>query len=152
MLALFLALVPFLPTQVTPVKAIEATLDDFHDAASKADGPRYFAHFAPDAVFIGTDATERWTVAEFRAYAAPHFAKGQGWTYTPVERHVQLAADGRTAWFYERLTNAKYGETRGSGVMVIHEGRWRIAQYVLSFAIPNARAGAVIEAIKGPVP
>lgn len=152
MLALILALVPLLSPPVTPVKAIEATLDDLHAAASEADGARYFAHFAPDAFFIGTDAGERWTVAEFKAYAAPHFAKGQGWTYAPVERHVHLAADGRTAWFYERLTHAKYGETRGSGVLVMREGRWRVAQYVLSFAVPNARAGAVVEAIKGAAP
>jgi hypothetical protein len=38
--------------------------------------------FAPDGIFIGTDATERWTVAEFKAYAKPHFDKGRGWTYT----------------------------------------------------------------------
>ena len=37
---------------------VAAVLDDLHDAASKADGPRYFSLFAPDAVFFGTDAGE----------------------------------------------------------------------------------------------
>lgn len=46
-------------------KAINAVLDDFHDAAAKADGDRYFKHFAPRAIFLGTDATERWSVDEF---------------------------------------------------------------------------------------
>lgn len=152
MLTLLLVLVPLLPAQVTPMKAIEQTLDDFHAAAAEADGPRYFGHFAPDGVFVGTDASERWTVAAFKAYAEPHFAQGRGWTYTPVERHVHLGPDGKTAWFYERLQNAKYGETRGSGVLVLVDGRWRIAQYVLSFPIPNDRTAAVLDALRAPLP
>lgn len=152
MLALLLALFPLLGTQVTPMTAIEHVLDDFHDAAAKADGARYFGHFTADAVFVGTDATERWTVAEFKAYAEPHFSKGQGWTYTPIGREVHLGPDGKTAWFYERLRNAKYGETRGSGVLVIADGRWRIAQYVLSFPVPNAKTAAVLDALRGPLP
>src|SRR5438067_6674996 len=39
--------------------AINQVLDDWHDAASKADEERYFGHFANGAVFLGTDATER---------------------------------------------------------------------------------------------
>ena len=42
-------------------QAIQQVLDDFHDAASKADEERYFALFLPDGVFLGTDAAERWT-------------------------------------------------------------------------------------------
>lgn len=129
--------------------AVGATLDALHEAAARADGARYFALFEPDAVFIGTDASERWSLAEFRAYAAPHFDAGRGWTYEPVERHVRLDAAGGVAWFDERLSNAKYGETRGSGVCTRgDDGRWRIAHYVLSFAVPNDAAGDVVDAIK----
>src|SRR6266545_7462239 len=38
--------------------AAAAMLDDWHAAAAAADEARYFAHFATDAVFLGTDATE----------------------------------------------------------------------------------------------
>ena len=47
-------------------------------AAAHAHEPRYFAHFAPEAVFLGTDAAERWDLGAFRAYAHPHFAQGKG--------------------------------------------------------------------------
>jgi uncharacterized protein YciI len=123
-------------------------LDDFHDAAAKADGDRYFGHFTPDGVFIGTDAGERWTVETFRAYAEPHFSKGKGWSYTPRDRHIALSADGGTAWFDEKLDNDKYGEARGSGVLV-RTDRWRIAHYVLSFPVPNDKAADVIALIRG---
>src|SRR5271168_3840018 len=63
------------------VALARATLDDFHAAAAAADEARYFGHFAADGVFLGTDATERWTVDAFRAYAKPHFDAGRGWAY-----------------------------------------------------------------------
>ena len=70
--------------------SIVTVLDDFHDAAARADEPRYFDHFADDGVFLGTDATERWDVNAFRAYAHPHFAKGKAWDMHAVRRHVTV--------------------------------------------------------------
>ncbi len=125
---------------------VEAVLDDWHDAASKADGERYFGHMCADAVFLGTDASERWTLAEFRAYAEPRFSRGQGWTYTPRERHVFLAPG--VAWFDERLWNEKYGECRGTGVLREEDGRWRIAQYNLAFPVPNELVNGFLELLE----
>src|SRR5262249_25886832 len=48
--------------------AINGVLDDWHDAAAKADEERYFSHFAESAVFLGTDATERWDTTAFRSF------------------------------------------------------------------------------------
>jgi len=131
-------------------KAAAATLDALHDAAARADEAAYFGLFAPDAVFVGTDATEVWSVKAFRDYAHPHFAKGKGWTYRPVhaQRRIRLSEDGRTAWFYEPLLNAKYGEVRGSGVLVREGAAWRVAQYVLSFPIPNDKAADVLKTVR----
>ncbi|HEU4522971.1 MAG TPA: nuclear transport factor 2 family protein [Thermoanaerobaculia bacterium] len=126
--------------------AIEHVLDDFHKAASEADESRYFGHMAPDAVFIGTDATERWTVSAFRDYAHPHFAAGKGWTYTPRDRHVVVHGD--VAWFDELLDNAKYGECRGTGVLRKDGGRWKIVQYSLSMPVPNEKAADVVKIIR----
>lgn len=128
--------------------AVRAVLDDFHAAASVADGARYFAHFAPDGVFVGTDAAERWTVDAFRAFAEPYFSQGRGWTYRSVERHVTVAPDCGAAWFDERLVNEAYGATRGSGVLRRIGGAWCIEQYVLSFPIPNDLAKDVVEMIR----
>ena len=123
------------------VGQVERALDDFHNAASKADFDRYFGHFAEEGVFLGTDPEERWTVEQFKAYAKPHFAKGEGWTYTPIERHVVLAPCGRIAWFDEKLSNDKYGLCRGTGVLTFdHSGAWRIRHYSLTFLIGNGVA------------
>lgn len=131
-------------------RQVGAILDDFHAAAAQADGARYFAHFAAGAVFLGTDASERWSVDEFRAYAEPYFARGQGWTYVPVERHVTVAAGAATAWFDERLRHAKYGEVRGSGVLVAEAESWKIAQYNLAFPVPNDCVEAFLKVVAAP--
>jgi ketosteroid isomerase-like protein len=128
--------------------AVANLLDRLHDAAARADGSAYFATYTPDAIFIGTDASERWTMDEFRAYARPAFEAGRGWTYVPVERHVRFAPSGDVAWFDERLENAKYGACRGSGVCLRTADGWRVAHYVLSFPIPNDAAAAVVELIR----
>jgi len=121
------------------VASIDSTLDALHDAAAKADGSRYFKLFTDDGVFIGTDASERWTVKQFRAYAEPHFSKGQGWVYKPRSRQVVIAdvPCKCIAWFDELLDSQNYGTSRGTGVLVMKNGSWKIAQYALTFPIPN---------------
>jgi hypothetical protein len=127
---------------------VESTLNQLHQAASRADGAAYFALFAPEGVFIGTDAGERWTVEAFKAYAMPYFSKGQGWTYVPRLRHVQFSPQGDIAWFDEILDNASLGVCRGSGVLRRQDGKWLVCQYHLAIPIPNALAGKIVKTIR----
>ena len=117
--------------------AAEALLDEFHLAAAEGDGERYFSLFSDDAVFHGTDITERWTKAEFQEYAMPHFGDGHGWTYVPQTRYTYISEDGNTAWFDETLLNDNFGLTRGTGVLVLTESGWKLAQYHLTLPVPN---------------
>lgn len=126
---------------------IEAVLDAWHLAAAEGDGLAYFGAFTEDAVFLGTDKTERWTVEEFKAELGHHFDGENAWTYISTERHVSIGALGMTAWLDERLSNAKYGEVRGSGVLERTSDGWRIAQYVMSFPVPNELAPDLVARI-----
>ncbi|HUJ29038.1 MAG TPA: nuclear transport factor 2 family protein [Myxococcales bacterium] len=116
-------------------------LDDAHDAAAHADEERYFALFAADAVFLGTDAGERWSIVAFRAFAHPYFAKGKAWSFKGLNRRVTIRGD--TAWFEEDLDTPNLGPARGSGVLVRQESGWKIEQYVLSITVPNEKMKAV---------
>jgi hypothetical protein len=127
---------------------VDATLDAWHTAASRADGERYFALLHPEAIFFGTDATERWDKAAFEAYAQPYFSEGHGWTFLPRDRHVYLTELGRIAWFDERLDNEKYGECRGTGVLVRTGRDWTIVQYNLTIPVPNELALTLVEMIR----
>lgn len=122
-------------------------LDDWHAAASVANEARYFGHFAPYGVFLGTDGTERWTVPEFLAYARPRFAKGKAWSFHATHREITMRGD--VAWFDEDLATERLGPARGSGVVVREDGVWKIAQYNLSIPIPNDRFEVARTAIDG---
>ncbi len=118
-------------------KQVSAVLDDWHKAAAEANEERYFSHFTADAVFLGTDATERWTRDQFRQWAKPYFSKGKAWTFKPVRQAMTFSKDGSVAWFDEDLETVNLGPCRGSGVLVRERERWKIAQYNLSTPIPN---------------
>lgn len=119
------------------IAGINTVLDNFHRSASTSDFDSYFKDWLDQSVFLGTDATERWVGDDFKKFAKPYFAKKQGWTYRPKDRHISIAPDGHSAWFDELLDNDKLGQCRGSGVL-LHEGpRWFIVQYNLSIPIPN---------------
>jgi hypothetical protein len=122
----------------TPAAQVAAVLDDWHHAAATADEARYFGHFAPNGVFMGTDATERWNVTEFHEWAKPQFQRKAAWSFKPRDRHISFSPDGATAWFDEMLDTPNLGVCRGSGVLVRQSGAWKIAQYNLSVAIPNS--------------
>jgi SnoaL-like domain len=150
------------PVQALALDAdVSRMLDDWHDAAARADEARYFGHFAEGGVFLGTDGNERWTVPQFQAYAHPHFAKGKAWTFHATRRDIHFhlvpgtgsGQDG-VAWFDEDLDTPHLGPARGSGVLVRDaHGVWKIAQYNLSIPIPNERFKEVRAAIEaGAVP
>ena len=139
----------------TPAPTAEAqvasVLDRLNQASSTADEANYFSLFAPDARFIGTDANEHWTMAQFRAFAEPWFKHDSAWSFPATSRTITIAPiDCRCiAWFEEKLASPSYGETRGSGVMRLTDDGWKIEQYVLSLAVPNDKADEVVALIKG---
>lgn len=128
--------------------AVSRTVDAWHKAAADADEGHYFGLMTADAVFLGTDATERWNAASFREFAHPYFAKGKAWTFVPHDRHVMISPAGDVAWFDEKLDSASYGDCRGSGVLEKTAGGWRIAHYNLTIPIPNALAKSVVQMIQ----
>ena len=120
---------------------LDVLLNGLHQDAHEGNYETYFERYTSDAVFLGTDKTERWTIQEFKEYAKPAFADGHGWTYEVVERNWEGSGD--TRWFDEMLFNEKYGHCRGTGVVELINGEWKIAHYALTLLIPNDIAAEV---------
>ena len=128
---------------------VAAVLDALHAAASHSESEAYFDLFSDEAIFIGTDVGEYWTLGQFKSYAMPSFKKGRGWTYIPRSRNIQFSNTGEMAWFHEILDNEHYGTTRGTGVLILEKGKgWRIVQYHLTIPIPNDIATDLTDRIK----
>lgn len=123
---------------------INAMLDSFNRAAAKADFNAYFNFYTHDAIFTGTDATERWGKKEFMAWAKPIFDKGKAWDFTAMERHIYFDKTGTLAWFDE-LLNTQMKICRGSGVLVKQGNDWKVQQYILSTMVPNDLLDEVIK-------
>lgn len=132
----------------SPKEAINKLAEAWHLAATEADSAAYFDAMADEAIFIGTDASEHWTKAEFLAFAAPYFAKGKAWAFTTAERHIFYDPDSQVA-YWDELLDTWMGPCRGTAV-VKRDGvnAWKIAHYTLSVTIPNDKIQGFIDLTK----
>jgi len=131
---------------------IGKVLNTFHQAAANADQFLYFSLLDDQAIFLGTDGSERWNKKEFSDFVTPYFSKGQGWLYQPRQRKITIIPENKgntqLAFFDELLENKNYGQCRGSGVLRLTSSGWKILQYNLSIPVPNGIASDVVGQIK----
>ena len=125
-------------------KKINTTLDSWHKAAANAEFDNYFSYMTSNGVFIGTDATENWQIAAFKAFSKPYFDKGKAWSFTSLQRNIYFDKTQNTAWFDE-LLDTQMKICRGSGVLIKEGKNWKIAHYVLSMTIPNDNTDEVVK-------
>lgn len=123
-------------TTQTDEEKITTLLDNWHQAAATADEEVFFGSMTDDAIYLGTDATERWTKDEFEKWSKFAFDKESAWAFTPSKRTIYFSDNQKTAWFEESL-DTWMGECRGSGVLRKEKGAWKIQHYNLAVTIPN---------------
>lgn len=119
-------------------KALHAFIDAWHKAAAVADADGFFGAMAPDGVYIGTDASERWLRDELRAWAKAAFERESAWAFTAKDRKIMIASDARHAW-WDELLDTWMGVCRASGVLEYTAEGWKIKHYQLSLAVPNEK-------------
>lgn len=127
--------------------AIHQLLDNWHQAAAVADEEVFFNSMTADAIYLGTDASERWLRDELKEWSAKYFAKESAWAFKPHDRHIYFTNDNSTAWFDEKL-DTWMGDCRGSGVVQKTPEGWKIKHYNLAVAVPNETINGYIELLK----
>ena len=85
----------------------------------------------------------------WREFVHSYFARGKGWAYEPSDRTVVITVDGHVAWFDETVENRHFGACRGSGVLRLEGGEWRVAQYNLTIPVPDELVPELVEKIRG---
>ncbi|WP_282088230.1 nuclear transport factor 2 family protein [Aquimarina algiphila] len=143
-LTLFLLLITYSLSSAQQKTEINNILEKWHKAAADANFDAYFGLMTKDAIFIGTDPTENWTNADFKAFSKPYFDKGKAWSFSTLERNIFVENDMSIAWFDE-LLDTQMGICRGSGVVQKTNQGWKIKHYVLSIAIPNENVKEITE-------
>jgi hypothetical protein len=128
---------------------VEDLLDSFHQAAATSNLNAYFGCFHSSGRFLGTDASENWTVAEFLEFCRPYFTRSSSaWVFKPITNTRKLTyvpdeSNPSVCTFDELLESESFLATsRGSGAVVFDpvKKNWLIFSYHLSFPIPNELA------------
>ncbi len=123
-----------------PAAAARSMLNDLHRARFEVDGERFLGHFAPDAILLGTDRSERMTMALNRAFVRLYWTGDQGPTVTPIEQRVHLSPNRNMAWFEERADRERVGQVRATGVIAEIDGTWKFVHYNLVILVPKEMA------------
>ena len=134
------------PETNVSVKELDAIIDKWHLAASNANYDGYFGRMADDAIYIGTDASERWTKKEFSTFAKPYFDKGKAWDFKAIKRNWRTEALN-IIWFDETL-ETWMGTCRSTGILMKYNNEWLIQHYQLSVTVPNEKIKPFINLIK----
>ncbi len=143
-LLFFITVSIFAQSKDQETQKINLLMNTWHKDAAAARLDNYLNSMTDDAVYIGTDATEYWNKKQFEAFAKPYFDSKKTWSFRPLERHVYVSNDHKTAWFDE-LLSTQMKICRGSGVLVYSKNGWKIKHYVLSMTVPNDKSNEVIK-------
>jgi hypothetical protein len=127
--------------------SVNIFLNNWHQAAAKADELVFFDSMDENGIYIGTDATECWSRQEFYDWALKYFDRETAWDFRPVSRNIYFSKDGKTVWFNE-LLDTWMGVCRGSGTLHAGTNGWKIDQYHLSVTVPNEKIKDFIELLK----
>lgn len=130
-------------------KSLHKSIDTWHNAAAIADANTFFGFMDSSCIYIGTDASERWTKDEFIKFAKPYFDKGKAWDFKAYDRYIIFSEDGKMAWFDE-LLETWMGICRGSGVVIKNNENWKLLHYHLSVTVPNEKIYEFIDIINPP--
>lgn len=134
-----------------PPEDLPTYIDDFiskwHKAAATADEDTFFGSMTEDAIYIGTDTTERWVRDTFKKWSAFAFNRDVAWDFTATQRNITFSSDGNTAW-WDELLSTWMGPCRATGILVDTPKGWKIRHYQLSVTVPNDLIKPFIELTK----
>jgi SnoaL-like domain len=120
------------------IDKLNTIVNQWHQAASKADLVEYTKPMSDKFVFLGTAPGERWKKDAFISFSKPYFDKGKAWDFKPSNRIWEFNVDSTIAWFDEELDTWMKG-CRGAGIMIKEKGSWKIAYYNLTVLIENEK-------------
>lgn len=130
---------------VVPKDELALVIREWYYAASEGKVEEFLNFFFKDesTTYFGTDPHEIWYgYDQIQENIEENFRTYGKWTV--MSKNLQLRRLGDSAIFTDEVElSARYGgssiaeDARMSGVLVLKEGKWKIAQVHFSFGIPN---------------
>lgn len=123
-------------TKKSEAQAIHQFMDAWHKAAATADEGVFFGSMSEDAIYLGTDESERWLRDELKEWSAEYFKRDKAWAFKPYDRQLYWSDNQRIVWFEEKL-ETWMGPCRGSGILMRKGDGWVLKHYNLAALVPN---------------
>ena len=115
---------------------IDSLINEWHHAAAIADEKTFFGFMTEEAIYIGTDTSERWQRDELAKWSQKYFDRNSAWDFKPISRNITFGPGKNIAWFDE-LLDTWMGVCRSTGIVELVEDRWKLVHYQLSLTLPN---------------
>lgn len=115
---------------------IDSLINEWHHAAAVADEKSFFGFMTEEAVYIGTDSSERWHRDELAEWSRKYFEGKSAWDFKPISRNITFGPGHNIAWFDE-LLDTWMGVCRSTGIVVLVDDKWKLVHYQLSLTLPN---------------
>ena len=118
--------------------AIETLMNLWHQSASKSNASIFFDSLMwPEAIYLGTDISEKWKRDELKYWSASAFEKDTAWDFKVNRRSIyKNEFDNNIIWLEEDLLTWM-GPCRGSAVLIKKNQQWKIMHYNLAVAVSN---------------
>lgn len=127
---------------------IDTVLNHWHQAAAKAEENIFFdSIMTVDAIYLGTDISERWLRDELKSWAKKVFDKDSAWDFKPYNRNLYFHPNSNEIVWFEESLKTWMGDCRGSGILVYDNGKWKIKHYNLAVSVPNDAMDKYLEII-----
>jgi ketosteroid isomerase-like protein len=117
---------------------IDSLINEWHHAAAISNAKAFFGFMTKDAVYIGTDSSERWHRDELAAWSGKYFERPSAWDFKPISRNITFSPGKDVAWFDE-LLDTWMGVCRSTGVVELVDQQWKLVHYQLSLTLPNEK-------------
>lgn len=127
---------PLMPEE--QIVSLNQFMDSWHLAAAEANAEEFFGRMREDAIYIGTDKSERWLRDDLRKWSAKAFARESAWTFVASERNWQVHPDQQFA-ICDELLITWMGPCRATAVLTWEKEGWKIIHYQLSVTIDNEK-------------
>lgn len=142
LLSAFICLTAFVKSD--PIKEVEALDDQFNKAFVAKNIEGMLQNVSPDCVFYGTDATEKWTLAEFKQMLVQALPSTPA--FQTISREFIPSPDGNTV-VVVKITKWDMFKTdlRQIDVYTKQHGSWKQTMLSMQHTIPNAKTRGLNE-------
>ena len=112
-------------------------LSSVEPVAAIGDSVGFFSRMTEDALYLGTDETERWTRTTMGKDLGKFFNGKKAWHFIAYNR-IYTALDDKNTILFDESLKTWMGPCKSTGMLRKVKGKWLISYYNLNVAVSNA--------------